>query len=407
MERRQLLRNLAVRQRPHGLNAQRMLTSRQSIVLTAAFLAISLILPDGVHKVAFIVMGIYFFSQYHAAMFYQPVHHHHQLHRRDRRIRDYDDAQFRLIFRFHKEHAVALMHCLELPEHDIIVDNGSRFHPEEAFLILLHRMAVYNRLTDMEREFGIEYTQLNRIFNYFVEYIVGRHYHKLYDNIAFFVPRFARYNAAIRDKILSTHHELPAAAIDTALFIDGTSREICRPGHHQGRVYNGHHHVHSLQFQGVSAPDGMIVDLFGPLPGCRHDQVLNDRSMLNQRLAAAQLNNNIQWKGYSDKGYVEKTHQHVAHRGVHLPAQLQMENELMSPQRVGVEWAFHRVCSEFAYVDHYKVAKVQLSQVAKIYCLAALLANAYTCLYHSQASVYWNCPPPTLGSYFNKPDIPF
>jgi hypothetical protein len=52
---------------------------------------------------------------------------------------------------------------------------------------------------------------------------------------------------------------------------------MCRPGDTAGttdvqrRVYSGHKRVHVLKFQGVLAPDGMIMDLHGPVPGHRRD----------------------------------------------------------------------------------------------------------------------------------------
>jgi len=95
--------------------------------------------------------------------------------------------------------------------------------------------------------------------------------------------------------------------------------------------------VHCLQFQGVSAPDGMIVDFFGPLPRVRHDQYLIDKSKFNERLAAYQQNNNLQYKSYSDKGYIAQSHLHVAYRGRILPQPLIDANIAMSAQRIGVE----------------------------------------------------------------------
>jgi hypothetical protein len=57
------------------------------------------------------------------------------------------------------------------------------------------------------------------------------------------------------------------------------------------------------------------------------------------------------------------------------------------------------------FVDWYKIHKIQLSQVAKFYWAAAILANCSTCLEHGNASCYFECFPPTLGEYFGRPDI--
>lgn len=80
----------------------------------------------------------------------------------------------------------------------------------------------------------------------------------------------------------------------------------------------------------------------------------------------------------------------------------------MSPQtcwHVGIEWAFARVYTDFAFVDQYKLQKVQLTQISKYYSLAALISNCYTCLYFFQAATYWNCAPPSLAEYFQMDHI--
>lgn len=42
-------------------------------------------------------------------------------------------------------------------------------------------------------------------------------------------------------------------------------RPICRPGRNQRHVYNGHKRVHALKYQSVVAPNGLIVNMFGPV----------------------------------------------------------------------------------------------------------------------------------------------
>jgi hypothetical protein len=225
---------------------------------------------------------------------------------------------------------------------------------------------------------------LSRIFNTCVEEVVANKYQLLFNNVGYFESRFAMYNAAIRVKILEGCFHLPAAAVVSALFTDGKSLQISRPSGpdiNQARVYNGHHRVHCLQFQGTSAPDGMIVDLFGPVAGSRHDQHVNDMSGFNERLRDCQIGNALQFQDYSDKGYIVKSHGHVAYKGKNLPQPLVDANMAMSPQSIGIEWAFNKISQISAFVDQYKIQRVQLSQVAKYHWLAALLANANTCLY--------------------------
>ena len=48
-------------------------------------------------------------------------------------------------------------------------------------------------------------------------------------------------------------------------FIDGTVRPIARPDQRQRIVYNGHKRVHSLKFQSVALPNGLIGNMYGPV----------------------------------------------------------------------------------------------------------------------------------------------
>ena len=48
-------------------------------------------------------------------------------------------------------------------------------------------------------------------------------------------------------------------------FVERTVRPICRPGRNQRVVYNGHKRVHSLKFQSVFLPNGIMGNIYGPL----------------------------------------------------------------------------------------------------------------------------------------------
>jgi len=48
-------------------------------------------------------------------------------------------------------------------------------------------------------------------------------------------------------------------------FIDGTVRPISRPVELQEVVFNGHKRVHSIKFQSMTVPSGLIANLFGPV----------------------------------------------------------------------------------------------------------------------------------------------
>ena len=68
------------------------------------------------------------------------------------------------------------------------------------------------------------------------------------------------YAEAVSDK---------GAVLDNCFgFVDGTVRPICRPNANQRIVYNGHKRVHSLKFQSIAIPNGLISNLYGPVGKC-------------------------------------------------------------------------------------------------------------------------------------------
>jgi hypothetical protein len=131
-------------------------------------------------------------------------------------------------------------------------------------------------------EFGRDETAWGRLIAFMINHIMyeheHEHAHRLEDNLAFFKPSFPEYTRAIARKI-----DQPAAQLNTVGFIDDAVQPMCRPSNLPGtndaqrRVYSGHKPVHALKFQGVLSPDGMIMDLFGPLfntksTGTQHTQ---------------------------------------------------------------------------------------------------------------------------------------
>ena len=81
----------------------------------------------------------------------------------------------------------------------------------------------------------------------------------------------------------------------------------------------------------------MIVDIFGPIAGRRHDSYVLDESCFNERSAEAQQGQPVQYKYYADKGYFVQSHGYAAYKGKNLPRILSDENNMMAKQRVGVE----------------------------------------------------------------------
>lgn len=337
--------------------------------------------------------------------------------RQNRRIYGYSPTEFRNRYNFNKNHAKLVMDCWQVFVDPIICDNGSKFHPEEAFLIYLSRMHNYEKLTNMQEHFGIEYTQLSRCFNHISYLMSTTHLHLLMNNLPFFAPRFHYYNRSIRNKceeLRPGDGGLPHPFENTCGFQDGTRLHVSRPGGNeqiQMRLYNGNDRIHCLEFQGVSFPDGMIGDLYGPVPGARHDSYINNISLIMHRMHLCQLHSAVKYSLYRDKAYPQQPpYGFSAYRNPPFPLVLAIflawSNGLMRSFRIGVEWGFGKIMSCTAFLYHHIGLKVYMCAVGQYYINAAIHMNTHTCLYGSQASSYFKCTPPSLGDYFNNPNAP-
>ena len=137
-------------------------------------------------------------------------------------------------------------------------------------------------------------------------------------------------------------------------------RPICRPGELQRVVYNGHKRVHSIKFQSIVAPNGLIANLFGPVEGRRHDSgILHDSNLLPVLQQHCSRPNGNPLCIYGDTAYPLRAHLQTPYIGVHLnPAEVAY-NKSMSKVRTAVEWVFGDVLTQI----------MNLTQVVNIHYL--------------------------------------
>ncbi|CAM9637066.1 unnamed protein product, partial [Choristocarpus tenellus] len=125
--------------------------------------------------------------------------------------------------------------------------NGSLFTGGEGFLLLIRRLRYPGRLVDLEEEFGIEYSELSRLFNTVMDWVWQTYWDRIQDNLGFFAPFFPQMAAAIEGK-----GGVAVSSISVGVQFVRRSRD-------------GHHRAHGLGFQSVELPDGMMGDLYGPM----------------------------------------------------------------------------------------------------------------------------------------------
>ena len=126
--------------------------------------------------------------------------------------------------------------------------------------MLLKRLTYPCRYSDMMHRFGQRpLSVLCLATNRVVDFVYAAHHRRITDwNLAVLNPPALQTYA---DCI----HQHGAPLNNCFGFIDGTVRPIARPGTNQRILYNGHKRVHSLKFQAVAIPNGLIAHLYGPI----------------------------------------------------------------------------------------------------------------------------------------------
>ena len=111
----------------------------------------------------------------------------------------------------------------------------------------------------MISRFGRPVTELCTITNEVMDNIFNYHSH-----------RKSQWNDDILNPYLLQEYANVIHAKGTPIencfgFIDGTVTPMARPDQQQRIVYNGHKRVHSLKFQSVALPNGLIKNMHGPV----------------------------------------------------------------------------------------------------------------------------------------------
>jgi len=134
----------------------------------------------------------------------------------------------------------------------LLEENTSR-NPE------FRRTAYPCRYSDLIPRFGRPVPELSMITNCVIDHLYNNHGHRItqWNHQILNPPLLQTYADAIAEQ---------GAPLDNCFgFIDGTVRPIPRPVELQEVVFNGHKRVHSIKFQSMTVPSGLIANLFGPL----------------------------------------------------------------------------------------------------------------------------------------------
>ncbi|ETV74027.1 hypothetical protein H257_11341 [Aphanomyces astaci] len=177
------------------------------------------------------------------------------------------DADSTLKFRFDVAGVQALVSALRLPV-VILTSSHDRCLSTEALCITLYRMSYPRRYYDMMATFGRSRESICRIFNDIIDALYSKWNQVLYFCQHIVADRLPAYSSAIVSK------GSPMEKIFG--FIDGSKFETCRITQKRSRrqlgfsdlqrlLYSGHKCRHCLNFQAVTAPDGLCVHFWGPM----------------------------------------------------------------------------------------------------------------------------------------------
>lgn len=168
-----------------------------------------------------------------------------------------DEAECLSEFRFEKRHLLLLQYVLQIP----VMECYQRpvFEETEGLCMLLKRLAYPCRYSDLIHRFGRTVPVICMITNTVLDHIYDTHDLKLtaWNNDILNPVSLQEYADAINAK---------GASYDNCFgFVDGTVRQISRPGEKQRVMYNGHKRIHRIKFQSVALPNGLIGNLYGAI----------------------------------------------------------------------------------------------------------------------------------------------
>ncbi|XP_073228181.1 uncharacterized protein [Porites lutea] len=297
-------------------------------------------------------------------------------------------------FRVKKEDVPRLADVLQIPE-TVRCEQRSVCGRIEGLCMLLRRLAYPCRYSDMIHRFARPVPEICMITNTVMDFIFDHHAHRL-----------TQWNLSIMNAQALQSYADAVSARGAPLqncfgFVDGTVRPIARPGEHQRLVYNGHKRVHSLKFQSLALPNGLIANMYGPIEGKRHDACMLVESKLLRDLER----NAFSPTGepmciYGDPAYPHRVNLQCPFRQRVLTPDMEAFNKAMSQVRVSVEWLFGDIVNYFKFLDFKKNLKIGMSSIGKLYLVSALLQNAITCLYGNNISEFFDLQPPSLQYYF-------
>jgi len=306
-----------------------------------------------------------------------------------RSLASFSDDELRGCFRFDREDVRTLLRLLEVPAFFWAKGSTRRFGGEEAFLLMLRRLAGREKGAQLAAIFNRSQPAISEMYNVVLDHVyqhakVAMHLELWEDEL----PKLARLL-----------EESGCPLTRCCGFVDGTMFDICRPTIAQESMYNGWKRKHKTKYQCVVLPNFLIGDWFGPAPGRANDANIMANSRLVPRLQSLNRRGGSNFRVYGDAAYPMTDVIVRAPKGNNIThAQQEFATE-MSKYREAVEWVFGKLGNVWPFVTDVTRKMTGTRATAKEDWVAALLTNYHTCAYGGVANSYFHITPPTMKEY--------
>ncbi|GJJ74158.1 hypothetical protein EMPS_06516 [Entomortierella parvispora] len=297
-------------------------------------------------------------------------------------INCYSDEQCKKLFRFKSYQLWRIVRALKIPP-QVQTKHGDSATAMEALCMSLYRLASTNEAYRMTAIFDYTEDAMTRITDAFLQWVVAAWDNVLeWDHCRLTPAKLEEFVQACSQK---------GQAPNIFGFLDRASLQLGHPFVDQGpRSKRRRREPITIHFQGIVAPDGIIVHLglsvWGYRPKFEKIQQREIEGTLARFVGPPQGKGlSIHNDGKSQKG----------------PQIARCIHKNQCTCAVIVEQAFNNVTYQFPSLDLMGVPRLLVSPLETQYRAAVLFANIHACLFKGGISDHFGMRPPTVEEYLN------
>jgi hypothetical protein len=335
------------------------------------------------------------------------------------RIEDLVDATLlKTQYRFKTQNQLRrLIGCFQIPEW-IYIDDGSRFHREEALLIFLKVTFFPNQLNVVAATFHRNSASpISKICNWMSSFFIKEWGYLITNNMRYWTPLLPICAEAIRQKLAEkTGQDIVKVADDPengfkiAAMLDFTTVYTCAPGTgpiypggpgaarldpdglQQQAAYSGYYAHHGMKVMTSSLPNGMDYFVHFPVLLPRSETVTLAESQFLEISNEAQediLHLPYKYRFHADSNFILFDHELLSSGG-------------LNSIRIYQEHTYRDLKMICKSLNYRANLKMNASAVGRMVLVSVILRNAFNCMNYGQVSVYFTMRPPTLDHWTSQ-----